>query len=251
MLKSIIFYGLLASASLLLVFTVLEIFLSDNQKHRLQIQTLRLWSWLDEAKKRSLLRWLQDRSRVLTVIAVTLATLYAGWVAADALRRSFDAGVIIIALVLFFLGLLIGLNIIRVTLRAPTLFWATVRATLFVLLVFTPVVAFFLLSYQFKDLLLNMAHNYASGVATGQLRLVDAISALLFIFGYVFVVHCTVLALIFWATVTGPLVVIYTTTILLFVAELIARRISEYNKGVLFAGIALMGALATLLKVLN
>ena len=232
------------------IFTLLDIFLSDSQKHRLQFQTLRLWNWLDDAKRRSLLRWLQDRSRVVTVIAVTLATPYAGWVATDALRRSFDAGVITIALVLFLLGLFIGLNIIRVTLRAPTLFRATVRATLFVLLVATPVVAFFLLAYHFEDLLLNMAHNYTSGVATGQLRLVDAISALLLIFGYVFVVHCTAIALIFWATVTGSLVVIYTITILLFVAELIARRIAEYNKGLLFAGIALMTALATLLKVL-
>jgi hypothetical protein len=78
----------------------------------------------------------------------------------------------------------------------------------------------------------------------------DAVSALLFIFGYVFVVHCTVIALIFWVTVTGSLLVIYTITIMLFVAELITRRIAEYNKGLLFAGIALMTALATLLKVL-
>jgi hypothetical protein len=94
MLKSIIFDGLVASTSLLVIFTLLDIFLSDNQKHRLQIQALHLWSWLDDAKRRSLLRWLQDRSRLLTVIAVTLATPYAVWVATNALRRSFDAGVI-------------------------------------------------------------------------------------------------------------------------------------------------------------
>jgi hypothetical protein len=250
MLKSIIFDGLVASTSLLVIFTLLDIFLSDNQKHRLQIQALHLWSWLDDAKRRSLLRWLQDRSRLLTVIAVTLATPYAVWVATNALRRSFDAGVITIALVLFSLGLLIGLKVIRITLRAPTLFWATVRATLFVLLITMPIVAFFLLAYHFKEMLLDMAHSYTSGVAAGKLRLVDAVSALLFIFGYVFVVHCTVIALIFWVTVTGSLLVIYTITIMLFVAELITRRIAEYNKGLLFAGIALMTALAPLLKVL-
>ena len=46
-----------------------------------------------------------------------------------------------------------------------------------------------------------------------------------------FSVHLTVLALIFWATVAVPLMLIYALSAFLFISEVIVRRTAEYPKG--------------------
>jgi hypothetical protein len=85
---------------------------------------------------------------------------------------------------------------------------------------------------------------------TSQPTLGIALLQLLTILGYVLSAHCTIIVLIFWAAIAIPVAVIYALSSLLYVSELIIRRLAEYPKSLLVAS-ALVGAIASFLKVLD
>jgi hypothetical protein len=228
---------------------VLDVFLSDKQKKWLDDRTLHAWHWLAEAKRKSLLNWLQRYYQSIAWTGVVLVSVYMTWAFEKALAPL--PQVITVALFIFAIGLVFGLKIIRVTLAAPTLFRAVIRATIIVVITLTPAVMFFALVYAFNGDLIGLAKAYAAAAVAHQLTLGLALFALFYLCTLIFCVHLTVIAVIFWAVVALPLLVIYLLTVVLFCCEFIVRRIAEYPKGPIFVGSALLGAVAGVLRAMS
>jgi hypothetical protein len=231
------------------VLAVLDIFLSDIEKKWLDDRTLRAWHWLAEAKRTSLLNWLQRHYQSIAWIGVVLVSVYMTWVFEKALAPL--PQVITIALCIFAAGLFFGLKIIQLTLRTPSLFRAVIRATIVVVATLAPAVIFFTLVSTFKGDLIGLAKEFAAGAATHTVTLGLALFALFYLWALILCVHLTVIAVIFWAVVAVPLLAIYLLTVVLFCCEFIVRRIAEYPKGPIFAGSALLGAVAGVLRVMS
>jgi hypothetical protein len=85
-------------------------------------------------------------------------------------------------------------------------------------------------------------------LATSVMTVKTALLALFFIGSYVFSVHWTALAIIFWSTVALPLAFIYSLTVLLFVTEYTVRRLAEWPKGPLLASSVIIATIATIAK---
>ena len=255
MFKSVIADAAIVVGILFFVLTLLEIFLGESQKRWINDKVLFLWLWLSEAKKQSLLEWFRKRYRSIASVAVLLASAYAAWAFRNAVIPSPAVSAIALALVTIGIGFWFGLKIIRLTIHATSLLSAFLRASLFVGIAVMPLTIFFVIVLAFKDAFLSMATSYANSVATGAPATLGtlgaALSMLLFLWAYVFSVHLTVLALIFWVTVAVPLLVIYGVSALLLITELIIRRIAEYPKGPILAISSLLFAVGALLKALS
>jgi hypothetical protein len=239
---------------LFFVLRQLEILLSNPQKQRLSDKLLWLWFWLAEAKKQSLLNWVRKRSRAVVTISVLLASLYAAWAFRNAAISSPGASTIIPALLIVAFAFWLGLKIVRRTLDSPSLLSAFLRASLFVLIAIMPLTIFLLMVMVFKDTVLSLVSSFAQSVAERQATLGSlglALFALFFLWAFIFSVHFTVLALIFWSTVAVPLLLIYAVGALLAIIELIVRRTIEYPKGPILAVSGLLFAVGALLKFLS
>jgi hypothetical protein len=150
----------LAVAIAVFVLAVLDVFLSDNQKQWLDNRTIYLWHWLSEAKRQSLLNWLQRRYQSIAWIGVVLVSVYMTWAFEKALAPL--PQVITVALCIFAIGLLFGLKIIQLTLRAPSLFRAVIRATIIIGVTLAPAVIFLTLVSAFKGDLIGLAKEFAA-----------------------------------------------------------------------------------------
>jgi hypothetical protein len=115
----------------------------------------------------------------------------------------------------------------------------------------TPAVIFFALVSAFKGDLIGLAKAYAAAAVAHQLTLGLMLFALFYLCALILCVHLTVIAVIFWAVVALPLLVIYLLTVVLFCCEFIVRRIAEYPKGPIFAGSVLLGAVAGVLRAMS
>ena len=141
------------------VFAALEIFLSETQKKLLEDRTIRLWNWLDEAKNRSFLDLLRRRDKWIFGGSLTLAAIFVLWSVHNAKQEilgadgDLEAGSIG---TLFLVGIFIwaGLQMVKFTLKASSLFRASIRATLFVLISVTPLLLVGTLMFHFKEVLI-------------------------------------------------------------------------------------------------
>ena len=112
---------LIVFAAILLVVTLLEVFLSDAKKARINDFTLRLWNWLDDLKARRLLDLLQARGFWLLGTGVLLAVAFIFRAELRALRNEpFGIMDIIFSCVVFGPGIWFGVRAARWTLRATT-----------------------------------------------------------------------------------------------------------------------------------
>jgi hypothetical protein len=238
----------LAAAVAVFVLAVLDVFLSDTQKQWLGDRTVRLWHWLAEVKRHSLLEWLQSYRRLIVWTGVILVSIYMAWAFEKALGPITQ--VALITLGIFGIGVLFGLKIIRSILRAPSLFRAVIRATIIVAVTLAPVIIFYGSVYAFQDTFLGLAKEFAASVAAHTPTLGLALFALSFLWGLILCVHLTVIAIIFWLVVALPLAVTYLVSILLFCSEFVVRRIAEYPKGPIFAGSLLLGAISGIFRVI-
>jgi hypothetical protein len=239
----------LAVAVAIFVLKVLDVLLSDKQKKWLDDYTLRVWHWLAQAKRKSLLNWLQRHYQSIAWTGVVLVSVYMTWAFEKALAPL--PQVIMIALCIFAVGLVFGLKIIRVTLAAPTLFRAVIRATIIVVVTLAPAAIFFALVQAFNGDLIGLVKAYATAAVAHQLTLGLALFALFYLWALILCVHLTVIAVIFWVVVALPLLTIYLLTVVLFCCEFIVRRIAEYPKGPILAGSALLGAIAGILGAMS
>jgi hypothetical protein len=231
-----------------LVLALLDVLLTDKQKQWLNDHTVRVWHWLAEAKRTSLLDWLKRYRRLITWTGVLLVSVYMTWAFEKALAP--PALVIAVALCIFAIGLFFGLKIVGMTLRTPSLFRAVIRATIIVGVTLAPAAIFFGSVAIFQSEFLGLAKEYAAGVTARTLTLGPALFALFFLWMLILCVHLTVIAVIFWSVVTLPLIVIYLLSILLFCLEFVVRRIAEYPKGPIFAASLLLGAISGIFRVM-
>jgi hypothetical protein len=236
----------LVVAIAIFVLALLDVFLSNKQKQWLDDRTVRMWHWLADAKRKSLLDWLQGHRRLIAWGGVILATIYMAWAFAKALAPITQ--VIVVALCIFAVGLFFGLKIVRSILRGSSLFRVVVRATIIVVITLAPFVVFFGSVYAFQGDFLALANEYA--VAGDTLTLGLALFGLFFISGLILCIHLTVIAIIFWSVVALPLAVIYLISIFLFCSEFVVRRIAEYPKGPIFAASLLLGAISGIFRVI-
>jgi hypothetical protein len=231
------------------VLAVLEVFLSARQKQWLEDRALHVWHWLAEAKRTSLLNWLQRHYQSIAWTGAVLVSAYMTWAFEKHLAPL--SQVVPIAFCIFAVGLFFGLKMIQLTLRAPSLFRAVIRATIIVVATLAPAVIFFTLVSTFKGDLIDLAKDFAAGVAAHTVTLGLALFALFYLWTLILCVHLTVIAVIFWAVVALPLAVTCLLTILLFCSEFVVRRIAEYPKGPIFAGSLLLVAIAGVLRVMS
>jgi len=118
----------LTVAIIVFVLAVLDVFLSDSQKQWLDDRALHIWHSLAEAKRKSLLNWLRRHYQFIAWTGVVLVSAHMTWAFEKALAPL--SQVITVALCIFAVGLLFGLKIVQITLRAPSLFRAVIRATI-------------------------------------------------------------------------------------------------------------------------
>ena len=239
----------LAVAIAVFVLAALDVFLSDVQKQWFDDRTLHVWHWLAEAKRKSLLNWLQRHYQSIAGTGVVLVSVYMTWAFEKALAPL--PQVITVALCIFAVGLFFGLKIIQLTLRAPSMFRAVIRATIIVGVTLAPAVIFLTLVSAFKGDLIGLAKEFAANAAAHKLNLGLALFALFYLCALILCVHLTVIAIIFWAVVALPLAVIYLLTILLYCSEFVIRRLAEYPKGPIFAGSLLLVAIAGVFRVIS
>jgi uncharacterized membrane protein (DUF373 family) len=157
----------LGVAVAIFVLAVLDVFLSDSQKKWFDDRTLHAWHWLAEAKRKSLLNWLQRHYQFIAWTGVVLVSVYMTWAFEKALAPL--PQVITVALCIFAIGLLFGLKIVQLTLRAPSLFRAVMRATIAVVVTLLPAIVFLTLVKAFNSDLVGLAKAYGAAAAAHQL----------------------------------------------------------------------------------
>jgi hypothetical protein len=241
---TVISTALIVSAAILLVLSLLEVFLSDAKKRRINDSTVQLWNVLDELKARRLLDCLQTRRPWLLGTGVLFAVAFILW-AESTHQPTGPAGIrdIILAFVVFGPGLWFGLTIARWILRATTLLRAVARATVSIVISLLPIpLAEIEAIFVLPHLPSIAIPDPTLGIALGQLLIITATLASAFF---------TAIAVIFWCPVAIPLALIYIASVLIFVAEFVLQRIAEYSRGVLAAVIVIVVALVAFLKVIG
>jgi hypothetical protein len=241
-----VLYGLtIAIAALGVIIAGFALGLGDTQKEKLRDDAIRFWNWLDDAKTYSLLDWLRRYYRWIVGSALILECAYVAWIVLSAMALNTGGAVttLLIGLIIAALSFLLGLKIIKTILRARSLGRAFLGATLLLAVSLLPIVALFALAPAFS-------RSVLPSLLTSQPTLWIALLQLLTIFGYVLSVHCTLIVLIFWAAIAIPVVFIYSLSCLLYMSELIIRRLAERPNSLLVAS-TLLGAIATFLKVLD
>jgi hypothetical protein len=138
--KDIAKTALIPLALLGLVVVLLEVFLNEAQKNKVNNLVLRGWDVLDDLKKRRLLDWVQTRRGWFVSIGVLLAVAFVLPSELEIFRRTGRIGLteIVVSVLVFGPGLWFGFTLSRWTLRAKTLFLAVVRATFFIALTYAP-----------------------------------------------------------------------------------------------------------------
>jgi hypothetical protein len=244
--KMAISTAFIITVAILLVASLLEVFLDEIQKDKINSFTVRLWNLLDELKARRLLDWLQARQRWLVGAGVFLTALLVLWAIRGKYQRtgSLEIGDIVIAVIIFAPGIWFGWTIAGWILRARTLFWAVTRATLSIVVVALPLL---LLAEIEKIVVLPMISSIAIpdptlGIALLQLLILTCTGASVFF---------TAIGLLFLCPVGIPLGLIYIASVLIFVGEFVVARIAEYPRGILAAMIVILAALAAFLKAIG
>jgi len=206
------------------IFGALNFLLSNSQKQVLSETAVKLWNWLDEAKKLPLLQFLRQKN-VRFVLAGFGFLVVCGYtlllISGSSSTQYFEHIAAVISV-----GVCgIGLWMIPFTLAAKSSIDTLVRATLFLALACLPLTAFFAFTTQQPGVLISD----------------DFIVPLI----------ATVVAFLLWCCIAVPLMLIYSAIAILYVFELLTRRVAEYPKGVLLACSLIFGSMAAILKALN
>ena len=220
--------GLATSAAV-----VADILLKERQKQRLADLSLRAWYYIDLAKGRSMLAWINRNKskRYLILVAALLVSLFTIWAMVKRNDRQ-DSSLINAygtLLVIAIPSCLIGFVAFIGILKAATPLGALVRASIWLALFLIPVISVFTFADRYKYTLLPV---------TEHLTLIQ----MLFVIAFVFSILSTVILVIFWTVAALPVALIYLAIVSLTMAEFSARRIAENSRGPLVA----MAAFVTL-----
>ena len=233
---------------------LLDIYMSDAWKKRLNDGVVRMWNWLDEAKHVSLLD-LARSSRSKHVLSIFLAGIVLLAIASPFLLAPLDgavvpkedaprtAGDVAILMVIWVAVaapiILIGNGIVSLILRGKTPLQILIRTGVALCLACLPAllaVVVGLIRYGPTILPLD-----------GE---VDLFYILLY-FGLGLGIFLTALLLLFWLLPVVLILLVYVVSFLLYFAELTVRRIAESPNGPLLAVGTLLGLTGAAIKVLG
>jgi len=212
-----------------------NLFSSTRQKQRLIDRTIRVWNWLDDLQRHSLLNWLRGHAPYIVWIAVFVAICYAVPVIVKV-----SASNIHILFVLFIVssGGWLGVRFIRSTLQSHTLLRAVLRATLFLVAVIVILYGHGAFTAYYKDQLIPKDN------------IVTAFQLIWLIvyFGlYLFVI----LICLIWMIVALPLILITLSKVLLGALEFILRGTAEHPTGLVALGMVLTALIALTIRIIE
>jgi len=227
------------------ILVLLDFFMSDSQKKACSHFTLHLWNWLDEMKKLSFLAWLRRKGAQRWCIA--LATCPAGFYLIYNLYFELDDWAVLFGEVLISVAAgALGAKMVSSMFQAQTAFDLLRRATMFLSATIVP------LGIVFAWRNMGTIFDFLDGTP---FELLGVFILVVFTMSFIptLVVYLStsfvIVILPFWLAVVVPLLATYFITIVLFIAELVVRRIAEYPKGPVLAGSALFGGIVALIKV--
>jgi ABC-type xylose transport system permease subunit len=218
----------------------LNLLLSGQQKDRINDFVLRLWAFLDYAKGTPWLAWLRRFQAYILGASVVTGVFFIYWTISHrvpsivpTLLSDIIFGVLLVIVCMWF-----GYRIIRQTLRARSLGRASLRATVYLVLVLLPSFALIYVALHYQAELTHPPNPPT---------IFQAIWVILFIAS----VLLGFLVLIFWAAIAIPLALAIVLAVVLAVIEFIVRRIAEYPPGPILGVSVLCGAIVAILKLLT
>lgn len=194
-----------------------EVYLTDQQKARLQSWSVRAWNWLDDAKKHSLLSNLRTRRGRLAVSAITFLIVF-GWLIDD-------PGELLLSLV----ALPIIYAMLTWTLAARTRSGITLRL-------------FALLGVAVLPVLVAVIHP---GPQVALPYLVWDVETPL---GMVVGLLLAFVLIVLWLSIFLPILAIVAASAMLSIAEFCVRRVAESPKGVVLSFSTFLGLGGAVLK---
>jgi hypothetical protein len=226
---------------------LLDFYMSDGQKKWLGDMVVRMWDWLDRAKRVPLLDLLRTR-RSQRILATTIIVVIAALLLIPAIRSLLTArdpadlepslpelitwpGILAMWLCIGS-TLWLGRKLIPMMLNGKTALQLLGRASLSFIICFVPMIALYMVAipmmskFEENDLILSVA-------------------IMLMAIG----IGVAIVLLGFWLATASLVLFIYLGSILLYVVELTVRRIAEYPNGPLLAVGALLGLLGAAIKV--
>jgi hypothetical protein len=199
--------------------TLLDMFLSNDQKAAIERSSIAVWNWIDNIKRLSFMNWFRRRvpRNLVPIVASFLVVI--PFLGLDQMGLVLLYGAV---------GAIVARLLLELLLRARTRRGFILRASISLLVPAIPVVLFVLFIRSIdpdSDFVL--------------VNLVIVTVLILFIW----------LAFAFWAIAMLPFVIALTAGIGLSVAEFVARRIAEYPKGPVLAASAIFTAAIAIFKI--
>lgn len=199
--------------------TLLDMFLSNDQKATIERWSIAMWHWIDSVKRLSFMNWFRRRG------PRNLVPIVASFLIVIAFLGLHEIGLVLLYGVV---GAIVARLLLELLLRARTRRGFVLRASISLVVPAIPV-ALFILFIQTID----------PDSGFWAINLVIVIVLTLFIS----------LAFAFWVIAMLPFVIAVVATIGLSVAEFVARRIAEYPKGPILAASAIFTAAIAIFKI--
>jgi len=199
--------------------TLLDMFLSNDQKAAIERWSIAAWHWIDNVKRLSFMNWFRRRG------PRNLAPILASFLIVIPFLGLHQLGLVLLYGVV---GAIVARLLLEFLLRARTLRGFILRASISLVGPGIPVALFVLFIWS-----INPDHDFLL------INLVIVMVLTLFIW----------LAFAFWAIAMLPFVIALAAAIGLSVAELVARRIAEYPNGPILAASAIFTAAIAIFKI--
>jgi hypothetical protein len=239
-----VFADLFIAIAFILAFVALgDLLLSGRQKQVISNRVIAVWNWLDDLKKmlvhrRWLLLFLTSRASLTlttgSAIAVTLGFIsYLSFV--RLVDPKFQKLFLVSLPITAVLAVSMGTTIIFLILGSKTDIQRIMGILTTLALALLPG---FLINYD----VLNIVS--APTFETKYFTLYDSVFGI----AWYCCLYLSPFLLAFWAVAAGPLIFLYAMSVLLYLSELLIRRIAEYPKGPILGFGALCGGIAGLLK---
>lgn len=187
----------------------LNLLLSDAQKQVINHQVVRLWNFLDDLRRRSLLGFLRRISRGFALAIAALSVCFAGWIIYHN-RGPITLGTLIV-LIPVVMAAWYSIACLKWTINSRNLVVAALRAVLVLALTWGIIQGFGFFAMEFKESLTPQG-----GIVTiyQELYLIVFIT-FFFVFTSIFIIALVVVI---------PLIVVISLSVILFVLEFVVKK---------------------------
>ena len=228
---------------------LLDFYMSDGQKKWLNDRVVRMWDWLDRAKRVPFLDLVRTRRSQRNLAAVAICAIVLQWIAiwiwgdwssvegrsAAPWTNPYLVAMSAVGIGAAMIGIWLGRRGISMMLQGKTALNLFARAS--VMLVFLVILARVV---AFPAIVMPAAEMTAKVVGNWFFHL--------FIAAMVAISTITFILFSFWVVSVSLVLFIYLGSLLLYIVELTVRRIAEYPKGPVLAVGTLMGMIGALIK---